>query len=75
MLSQVTYGVTGKRRIFSKGSYIAILNHVYIQHRGGGPTCKNLEEEERRLWETELVTGEVLVYLSCYNKYHGLDSL
>ena len=68
MLSQVVYGSTGERRIFSKGSYITILNHAYMQWRGEGHTSRTSEEEKNRLLGAELVMGGVLVCSGCYNK-------
>lgn len=56
MFSQVAYGIIGERRIFSGGSYIAILNHVYMQWREEGCTHgRNLEEGENGLQRAELL--------------------
>ena len=46
MSSQVACGITGERRIVSEGSYIAVLNHAYMQWREERlMRGRNLEEE------------------------------
>lgn len=52
-----------------------MLNHVYVQWRGEGHTCRNLEEEENGLLGAELVMGGVLVVQPAITKYHRLGSL
>lgn len=58
MSSQVACGITGERRIVSEGSYIAVLNHAYMQWREERlMRGRNLEEEENDLLGAELLMG------------------
>lgn len=57
MFSQVACGITGEI-IVSEGSYVAILNHAYMQWREERlMRGRNLEGEEDDLLEAELLMG------------------
>lgn len=57
MFSQVACGITGEI-IVSEGSYVAILNHAYMQRREERlMRGRNLEGEEDDLLEAELLMG------------------
>lgn len=58
MLSQVAYGHHWREKDFPGGSYIAILNRVYMHWREEGYIHgRNLQEEENGLLGPELLMG------------------